>query len=208
MKHKNFFTIKAILFSIGLILLLIYIVPLSATAEFDMIKTLLLYIIFIITALFWTISIAYKAYAIASSETMQTYNNIERILLDLRDGTKKFYQEKRRSFRIKTDLLARFADKPTGDDFVKIIDISHEGAQLKTVRVLKLGETMKLNIYLPFFSQPINAKVRVMRVRPSTELKGISPVVEAGVEYIDLSDEDSEKLVETINILSRMSRKK
>jgi hypothetical protein len=207
MKHKNFVIIKAALLSLAFILLLIYIIPLGASSEFDMTKTLFLYTIFIMTALFWTIAIAYKAYAATASEIIQKYDNIERLLLDLRDGTKYFFKEKRRSFRIKTDLLARFADKSTGDDFVKISDISHEGAQLRTVRVLKAGETLRLNIYLPFFSQPINAKVRVMRARHTAELKGTSAIFDTGVEYIELSDQDREKLVETINILSRMPRK-
>jgi hypothetical protein len=199
--------IKALLLSLGFVFLAAYIIPLGATSEFDMTKTLLLYTIFVITALFWTIAIVYKAYAATASEAIQKYENIERILLDLRDGTKYFFKEKRRSFRIKTDLLARFADKSTGDDFVKISDISHEGAQLKTVRALKRDDTVKLSIYLPFFSQPINAKARVTRARQTAELKGTSAIIDAGVEYIYLSDEDREKLVETINILSRMPRK-
>lgn len=207
MKHRNFFIIKAVLLSFGFVLLAIYAIPLTADSEFVMTKTLLLYIIFVITALFWTIAIIHRTYSETASEVMQKYDNIERILLDVRDGTKYFYREKRRSFRIKTDILARFADKSTGDDFVKISDISFEGAQLKTVRALRSGETVKLNIYLPFFSQPINVKARIARVRPTTELKGASAIIEAGIEYTDISDEDSEKLMETINILNRMSRK-
>ena len=207
-KVRKFFIIKAFLLSALSMGVIFYIIPLINASEFFTLKAIFFTLVILGIALFWAIALFYRALNSMAAETLLKYDNMERLLLDIRDGTKYFYREKRRSFRIKTDILACFTDKATGDDFVKIYDLSYEGALLKTTRLLRAGDTVKLNIYLPFFSQPIFASAKITRVRPTKETKGVLPIYETGLEYTDMPEPDSEKLIETINILSRMPRKK
>lgn len=206
MQTKKIFLAKAVVFSLLAILLFIYTMPLSYESEFLIFKLLFLVMLIGGSLLFWNIVIFYGAFDKMRSEFISKYENLERALLDIRDGTKYFYSEKRRSLRIKTDLSGRFPDK--ADEFLKIGDLGYRGALLKTTRPLKTGDTVKLEISLPFFSKPIFAKGRVARVNPTKETKGGLTVYDAGVEYTNLSDEDNEKLTETVTILGRAPRKK
>ena len=208
MRVRKFFIIKAALISLLAFGVVFYIIPLVNTSEFFTLRAIFFALIIFGLALVWAIALFYRVLGRMTENTLGNLDKIERLLLDIRDGTKYFYREKRRSFRIKTDILARFADKAAGDDFVKIYALSYEGAHLKTTRLLKAGDSVKLSIYLPFFSQPIFATAKTMRVRPTKETKGVLPIYEAGLEYTDMPEQDSEKLIETINILSRMPRRK
>lgn len=208
MKDRKFFLIKAILFSALALGIAFYTIPLIHESEFFMLKVIFFYLIILAVALFWAIAIFYKVLNKMTSDTMLKYDNMERILLDLRDGTKYFYREKRLSLRIKTDMIARFTGKNISHEFVKIVDIGCGGALLKTTQPMHEGEMVGLDIHLPFFSQPIHAEAVVKRVRSTKEFRGTSLVLEAGVEYAEISRPDREKLAETIDILSRIPRKK
>jgi len=207
-KKRAFFIIKAILFSIFALGIALFAMPLMHQSEFYLFRILCFYVVVVLAGLFWAIALYYKLLSRMASDVLTRYDNIERILLDLRDGTKHFYREKRRAFRVKTDILAHFADKTTGDDFVKIHDISCDGAQLRTTRPLRAGDSVKLNIYLPLFPQPISSKAKVVWARPTKETKGASEIYNAGIEYTEMSDEDRERLIESINIINRMPRRK
>ncbi|MCM8761159.1 MAG: PilZ domain-containing protein [Candidatus Omnitrophica bacterium] len=208
MKGKKYFLIAAVLYSLIVLGAVFYAVNIGPSTEIFLLTSILIFLAFtgIFTA--WSLAAFHRNIELIASEMVTKYENIERLLIDIRDGTRYFYREKRRSFRIKTDILARFADgRQTGDDFLKIHDLSYDGALLKTTHQLKPGDTVKLAIYLPFFSEPITAKARIVRVRPTSETKGASAVYEAGIEFSDMSPIDNEKLIETVNILSKMSRK-
>lgn len=205
MKDKNFFISQAVLFSILSLLIGLYVLSMRPEAAILLTKTIFFYSIFVVVSLFWSIAIAYKK---ISSEAFSKYDNLETLLLDIRDGTRYFYREKRKTFRVATDIIAKFADKAGSGEFIKIADISYEGALLKTTHEVKAGDALELNIYLPLFSQPIYVKAKVMRVKPTKETKGGAAIFEVGVEYADMFGPDREKLIETVNILHRSSRKK
>ena len=173
-----------------------------------MIKILIIYTIVVMAVLACVMVAFFVVLSRMVNTVARRYDDLERTLLGLRDGTKYFYLEKRRSFRIKTDMLAHFADKATGDDYVKIHDISYDGAFLKTTQGLKAGETVKLDIYLPFFPKPVYAEAKVIRASSTKEIKGMSAIFEIGAEFTKMSGDDREKLVESINILNRMPRRK
>lgn len=205
MKDKNFFLANALLFSILSLFVGLYILSLRPEAALSLTKAIFFYALLVIVSLFWTIAIAYKK---ISSDAFSKYDNLETLLLDIRDGTRYFYREKRKTFRVATDIIARFANKISGDEFIKIGDISYEGALLKTTHEVKVGDILELNIYLPLFSQPIYVKANVMRVKLTKETKGGSAIFEVGVEYADMFGPDREKLIETVNILHKSGRKK
>jgi len=143
-----------------------------------------------------------------ASDVLVRYDDMERILLDIRDGTKHFYREKRQALRVKTDIIARFAGKVSGDDFIKISDISCDGALIKTAQALRSDEHLKLDIYLPYFPQPISVNANVIRVHATKETKGISAIFEAGLEFTDMPEGDRYKLMETLDLLTRTPYKK
>jgi hypothetical protein len=185
-----------------------HIINTSPDAELSALKAILFFVILASAAILFLLGLLYNAIVSDTGGLILKYDDFLRVLLDIRDGTKYFYKEKRRSFRIKSDILAQFEDKTTGDDFLKIYDLSFEGALIKTTRAICAGDPVQLKIYLPFFSEPISAKANVTRVRPTKETKDTKTVYAAGVEYRYMSKLDTEKLIETINIINRMGRKK
>lgn len=141
----------------------------------------------------------YKKVFGISLDIKNRYDNLERLLLDLRDGTKTFYREKRKFARLKEDRIsAKIADK---GDLVKIINISQEGALLRPMRYFRPGELMDLNIYLPLFPQPIDVRARVVRVSANPQSQPTA--FDVGVEYLNMSRLDKKRLVETMSALSQ-----
>ena len=208
MKDRKFFLTQASLFSILSLLVGLYILSIRQESSLLMTKAIFFYTLVVVVALFWMIAIAHKSFTGISSDNLAKYDNLETLLLDIRDGTRYFYREKRKSFRVATDIIAKFANKVSGDEFIKIGDISYEGALLKTTQQVKPGDILELNIYLPLFSQPIYVKAKVMRMHPTKETKGGATIFEVGVEYEDMFGPDREKLIETVNILHKTGRKK
>ena len=208
MGKSRYSLVNTLAFSILAVVMAVYVILLPRESDFFIMRLLLLYLIFVGLALFWNINMLHTAVKAVTSDLALKYNNVERLLMDVRDGTKNFYTEKRRSVRIRTDMLAKFGDKVTGDDFVKIDEISYEGARLRTTQALKAGQIIKLNIYLPLFPRPIFVKARIVRIRPTAETKGTSVIYEAGVECTEIADGDREQLIETIDMLGSHIRKK
>ena len=207
MKNKNFFIVAVALVSFGFSLLVFQIDPADPASLFYLTKIGFLYASLVMAALLCIAILVYNALAEMASQAVLKYDRVERILLDIRDGTKIFYREKRRSFRMNADMLARFTDKGTEDDFVRIGNISHHGLKVSTTRVLVAGETIGLYIYLPLFSKPIPVKIRIARVRPTSQVREGKEVFEAGVEFKDITVGDKEKVDETIKALKRRHEK-
>jgi len=126
-------------------------------------------------------------------------DNLERLLLDVRDGTKKFYRERRRFPRQKFDISAKIFGRGSGE-LIKVPEISQAGALLRSNCSFTLGDVIELNMYLPLFAEPINIKARVVRV---TAVEGKASIFNVGVEFVNMSQIDKEKLIETINILNK-----
>jgi hypothetical protein len=156
----------------------------------------------------WLIVVGYNHIYNLLSVLVNRSENIELLLLDIRDGTKHFFREKRRSFRIKTDIVARLTGKNSSGDFVKIADIGHDGALIVASGDFPSKEKIELDIYLPLFTEPIHVKAKVVRTHISKELADMSKTYTVGVEFAEISVLDKEKLVETVNILKKTSPSK
>jgi Tfp pilus assembly protein PilZ len=123
----------------------------------------------------------------------------ETLLLDLRNGTKQYYHEKRKFVRVKKDLTAQLIGKDIRE-FIKTIDISFNGALLKSTHKFEVGDTIDINLYLPIYAEPVNIKVRVLRVT-SVEVENDVQLYNVGVKYLDMPEENRKKLVEAIELL-------
>jgi hypothetical protein len=161
----------------------------------------LVYTFVILSALFWYMASIHRKVSQLSLEIAEKYTDTERLLVDVRDGTKRFYKEKRKSERVKAPsaLNARVADKDI-DKLLKVLDLSPEGALLRASRnFFKQGETVYLNMNLPYFVQPIDVKAKIVRI--DTLSKGKDPACEVGIEYLNMTRSDRDKLKETLDIL-------
>jgi hypothetical protein len=206
MKNKNLFIVAALVVSLGFALIIFQIHPVDLESVLYLVKVVFIYVGLVIAALFCMIILTYSTLAEMSSKTMRKYDNVEHILLDMRDGTRLFHQEKRRLLRIKIDISARFTDKSAEDDYVSVTDISGNGLRMRTTRVLKAGDVIGFNMHLPLFAKPIHVKAEVIAVRATAETKWDTTVFEAGVEYRGMSLSDKEKLSNTLRILKNTSK--
>ena len=159
----------------------------------------------IIGFLLWFTNKTYRNLSSFTSDISSKYNNMERLLLDLRDGTKSFYKEKRESPRTADSITATIADTDTSAEFMKVINISDSGALLRTSQKFKPGRTIDLKIYLPLFAQPIDVKAKVVWSNPC-EPTGKTPRFDMGVKYLNIARIDREKLNETIALLLKKTR--
>jgi hypothetical protein len=208
MKKMRFFLIKIVLLVVFAICIALYARLLLRESEYSTLKIVAFLVIVVTVALSWAFIMFYKLANRIESDTLLKLENMDRMLQEIRDGTKHLFKEKRQAFRVKTDMIARFTDRVLGDDFVKISDISFNGAFIKTAHELHTAEHIKLDIHLPFFPQPISVKAKVIRVQTTKEIKGASALFEAGVTFTDISAHDRQKLIETIDLLVRTSQKK
>jgi len=128
--------------------------------------------------------------------------NIEKLLLDIRDGTKRFYKEKRKfpRARVKSGITVEIAGSNV-NKYNKALDISRGGALLRTRARFKLGERINMSIYLPLFPQPVNIEARITRVAAALGTHSLFPLFNVGVEFLNIIRMDNEKLVETVDTL-------
>jgi len=164
----------------------------------------LIFLLLISVFIFWFIA---KIYTV---RILSKYRDMEKLLFDIRDGTRSFYTEKRRARRVKTDISAKLIEKGAKEN-IKILNLSHTGALLKTTKKLQLDRVIALNIYLPLFPQPIDVKAKVVRIINPETVSGNAvsktPFINAGIEFINMSKIDRERLIETINLLLNKSGK-
>lgn len=199
-KNRQFIIHIVIVFSIFSLLLCMYVLSLKQE-NMLLFKISAVYVIAAAVTVFWLMAIMYRNISSVANNMITKQDDSEKLLLDLRDGTRHFYKERRRSLRVKTDITAQLISKSVCD-FIKTIDLSYDGAQLRTTHKFQIGDTIGLNLYLPLFPQPVNLRVKVVRVLPEggDERSGIYNI---GVKYLDMPKPDRDKLVETLDVLNK-----
>lgn len=156
----------------------------------------------IVAAILWLVVEAYRRLYFLLSSIVCEDRRLGRILFDIRDGTKRVYEEKRRYPRAKDGIKARLVDRESGH-LIEVVNISYGGVLLKTASLLQIGEMLDMNLYLPLFPRPIDVKAKVVRVNASKEKQGLLPAFEVGMEFLHIDFKDYDKLVETVDLLLR-----
>jgi len=163
-----------------------------------------------LVALFWIVA----HLSLLNQSLLNKNSNIEKLLVDIRDGTKNFYAEKRRSPRLQLkshNINAKFIYRDS-DEPIRVMDISNEGARLRLIKNRQPGDILDLNIQLPLFPRPIYIKAKVVRASKigSDNERGLSNFdigFDVGVQYINVPRTEKEKLAETIGLLTDSYRK-
>lgn len=133
-------------------------------------------------------------------EIFKKYDNLERLLLDIRDNKKTFFQERRRAVRLQREMDAKLVNARTEEN-MKILNIGYGGALLRASHNFKMGDAIEMKAYLPLYAQPIDIGAKVVRVnRFNTENR--PAMVDAGVEFRRIGSLDEQKLAETIDVLT------
>ncbi|NQU95325.1 MAG: PilZ domain-containing protein [Candidatus Omnitrophica bacterium] len=199
------FLCTAVLLSITGLVTALYVLSVEEAESFFAFKISFVYTLLILAALFLFIASVSKKLFLLISNILHKHGGMEKLLLDLRDGTKTFYKEKRKYHRIKTkgQVLTRIIQKEK-DKLIEVLDLSYGGALLGARQTsFQNGETVDLSMHLPLFPQPIDVKGRVVRIeRASGRDPKTSDAKNVGIEYLDMPRSDREKLIETINTLS------
>ncbi|OGW74618.1 MAG: hypothetical protein A2Z72_07310 [Omnitrophica bacterium RBG_13_46_9] len=171
-------------------------------------NTFFVYAFLVLAILLWFVIEIYKKVYIFSSSVLTRCDELEELLFDIRNGTRRFYREKRRFRRIdaKDKISAKIANKDAGS-FFNILNVSHAGALLRSCQdIFSAGEKLDLSMYLPYFPQPIGVRSKVVRVDHTSPEKADD--FDVGVEYLNMTSIDREKLTETINLLDNDPLKK
>ena len=127
---------------------------------------------------------------------------VKRMVFDAK-GSPEAPHENRRFIRVQAGgyLIARIK----GDDvsnIMRILCISYGGALLESISAFQEGQVIDLDIYVPSCTIPMRAKARVARVSPATfSATGQSSCFHMGVEFLEISRTDNNKLFETVNKL-------
>jgi len=143
------------------------------------------------------------------SETLVTLSfmldnttQIRELLIDIRDGTKNFYKEKRKSTRLFHAVSVNYSiggsQKPV---LTKTKNIGEHGCFLKTQENIARGEILNLEIFLPTFPKPIAASAEAVFVADQKSHPNLYPGV--GVKYLDIKKEDQLKIREYIYTQTR-----
>jgi len=186
-------------FLIAGLIYILFLLSADLRSDFLIVKVGFIFIIITLVLLFWHVTSDYKKISESISEDSNRYGNLEKLLLDIRDGKKTFFKEKRRFARYSDSISAKLAGSDS--EILKILNISSGGILLQTSRKLEENQIINLNIYLPLFPQPINVKARVIRITPC-ETEGKPSGFKAGIQYLNINEPDREKLIETLKYLS------
>ncbi|MCX5679678.1 MAG: PilZ domain-containing protein, partial [Candidatus Omnitrophica bacterium] len=125
----------------------------------------------------------YRYIRLKHSVILDRLDNVERLLLDIRDGAKNFYKEKRESLRFSKHMLAKLSGD-SKEKFSDILNISYGGALLRTRRNLKIGDIMEMSIFLSLYPEPINVKLKVVNIRSDSTLGKNEASLEVGVKFL------------------------
>jgi hypothetical protein len=152
-----------------------------------------------ICAVIWLTVLINRKMSILSSDLLNRCEDMKKLLLDLRNGTNTYFEEKRKAERIRRNVTIKVSGKDF-NEFVKTVDLSEGGALIQMCRELHSGESIDMSVYLPLYVEPLNVKGRILRVSSSEEDRAY---FETGVEFIDLPLADKDKLIETLSIIRK-----
>ena len=152
---------------------------------------------FLIVLLFWKTKRMHREFSSTTADILKKCEDLKKLLLDLRDGTKTYYEEKRKTERIKNCITIKIVSKDS-IEFVKTLDLSRTGAHFRTKRKLTPGGLIDIIIYLSLFPQPIKIKARIARVCRTQE---DTTLFDAGIEFLNMTEPDKEKLADTLRLL-------
>jgi hypothetical protein len=183
--------------AICLIIGVLYFLELSGSPIVLRYKIYFLYDLLFLASLWWLLWLVYKLFFKRDSLLYQKFNILESLLLDIRDGTKAFFIERRKFPRLKDSMTARIAGQ---DELIKVIDISYVGAHLKTSKQLQPNDVLDLSVFLPIFPQPIVVKAKVIWASV-VRTEGQPESYKVGIEYLEMGNSDREKLFETLKLL-------
>ena len=198
-KKKLFLYLPHSFLVLFLIMGLLNILSLKEIDTLLILKIAFIYALLILLSLWYLIIEIHRTLFGFDSVLGVKYNNLENLLLDLRDGTKNFFSERRRFPRFKDDIHAMFVGE---DKLIKVLDISSGGALLETEKGFKPKDSLQLRIYLPFFPQPITVKAKVARVA-DIKTDGVSKYRRVGIEFQEVNNSDKARLKETLRLLSK-----
>lgn len=136
------------------------------------------------------------------AEILTKLENLETLLVDIRDGTKSFYKEKRTSPRVREHITAKIAGSD-GSEFMQVVNLSYNGAMIKTTRNFERDQIIDLNLFLPLYPQPVNVRARIVKVAGEAITKKASQVFNISIEFLSLAAPDKEKITETVDVLKR-----
>ena len=131
-----------------------------------------------------------------SSEISQKYDNLEKLLFDIRDGTNAFHKERRKGIRLEDEIYAKISGK---EENCKVINIGEGGILLRTSAELEIGASADLKIFIPIFPQPIDIKTKVVRVNSVSGTNTMS--FDVGMEFLGLNQNDKKKIAEWLGIV-------
>ncbi len=126
-------------------------------------------------------------------------------MLDIRNGTKTFFKEKRRALRVGNSVSAKLADNEKAE-FIKVLNISETGALLRSKEKFSQGEVLDFKLYLPLFTYPIDVVTKVARAAPSSD-KDKAGYFDIGITFLKITSSDKEKLLETVDVLKKLVNK-
>ena len=152
-------------------------------------------------AISWAVSRLNRNILTKHSEALARINDLEEVLLDIRDGTKLFFREKRSCPRINEHIVAKLKSS-SGEELLEVSNISCDGALLKVVPEFKKGDMLELEIFLPLYPQPIAVRTEVVNVIAIKAAAKDKPKFEVGVKFVEISAPNKERLLETINVIS------
>jgi hypothetical protein len=138
------------------------------------------------------------------SESLDKFDDLERVLLDIRDGTKNFFRE-RRSFPRVSEQIAAKLKGGSADEFLAVANISRAGALLKAKREFKKDDILELEIFSSLYSQPMAVKSKVVNVTAVKASAKEKAGFEIGVKFIEISPSNRDRLAEMIGIIGRNS---
>ena len=164
-------------------------------------KAVFFYALLSICVISWAILKIYEKIAALISDNARRYEDTEKLLLDIRDGTRTFFKEKRSSARIENNITAKLKKPGWPEESIRVLNGSEGGALFACQKKPEAGEVIELIMYLPLFPQPIEAKAKVVRVKSAGHKERGKYYV--GVEFLSMSGPDRQRFAETINVLKK-----
>ncbi|MBN1353554.1 MAG: PilZ domain-containing protein [Candidatus Omnitrophica bacterium] len=191
---------------LSLVTVILYVLSSGSRFDFPAFKIIFFSVAALLSIFLWFAHNTVITTSLLTSEIKLKFDSLEQLLFDIRDGAKTFYREKRKHSRTDTggDISAKILNKDTRD-FATVLNISPEGALLRTKKdEFSRGEVLDLNMYVPFFAQPIDFSGRVVRVTSGPNKAENSS--DLGIEYLGMTRIDREKLLDTIRMLKKSAQ--